>query len=226
MSQRRTRSVFSFRYGIFDLDGTLVDSIVPCTRLFSELVSEFGIEPKAAARSYLSDTTLTLEDSFRRVLAEYGLVFSESEIDRLMAGFTERIRREPIDFVPGARRLIHTLRQRGLTLFVSSGSPDETVRRRLGSETVKGSFNLTFGSTAVIKGPEHIELFAEALGLPLAEFARNAFICGDFEKDMLIGRETGLYAIGVLGSVSPERLRRSGAKRIIPNLKTLLSDPH
>jgi phosphoglycolate phosphatase-like HAD superfamily hydrolase len=226
MARRRTRSVFSFKYGVFDLDGTLVDSMIPCTRLFAELVSGFGIEPKAAVRSYLSDTTITLEDSFRRVLAEYGVVVSEADISRLMTEFNARIKSEPVEFMPGAQRLIRTLRQRGLTLFVSSGSPDEVVRRRLGSELARGAFKLAFGSTAVTKGPEHICMFADSLGLTLAEFASQAFFCGDFEKDMLIGRETGLYTIGILSTIDPDRLRQAGARRIVPDLKTLLSDPH
>lgn len=226
MARHRTRSVFSFRYGVFDLDGTLVDSLVPCIRLFTDLTSKFGIEPKAAVRSYLSDTTITLEDSFRRVLAEYGVVFKDADINRLMTEFNARIKGEPVDFMPGAVRLIRALKRRGLTLFVSSGSPDEVVRRRLGSELTKGSFDLAFGSTAVTKGPEHIEMFADSLGLTLAEFAADGFFCGDFEKDMLIARDVGLYPIGVMSTIDAERLRLAGAKRIVPDLKTLLSDPH
>jgi len=224
MTKSRARSVFSFRYGVFDLDGTLVDSIVPCIRIFSELASDYGIDRRAAADSYLGDTTLSLEDSFRRVLSEHGKEAGQARIDRLMTRFTAMIRREPIAFVPGAKRLVRRLHERGSVLFVSSGSPDETVDRRLGSVLARGLIRRAFGSTAVVKGPEHIELFADGLGLTLREFAADAFICGDFEKDMAIGRETGLYAIGVLGSVDAGRLRLAGARRVVPDLKTLLAD--
>jgi len=224
MTKSRPRSVFSFSYGVFDLDGTLVDSIVPCIRLFSELVSRHGVDPRTAASSYLDDTTLSLEDSFRRVLDAHAGCATDELVAGLMTDFNRLIRSEPIGFVPGAERLLRRLRRSGRVLFVSSGSPDATVNRRLGSLRSQGMFLDARGSTAVVKGPEHIELFAAGLGLTLAEFAANAFICGDFEKDMVIGRETGLYAIGVLGSVDGGRLRQAGARRIIPDLKTLLTD--
>lgn len=225
MTKSRPRSVFSFGYGVFDLDGTLVDSIAPCISLFSELVSAYRIDRRAAAAAYLRDTTLTLEESFRRILGEHGVDAGDVAIAGLMARFNRLIKKEPIGFVPGAQRLIRRLRQSGRVLFVSSGSPDETVNRRLGSMRARGMFQETRGSTAVPKGPEHVELFAASLGLSLSEFAADAFICGDFEKDMAIGRETGLYAIGVLGSIDDVRLRQAGARRVIPDLKTLLADP-
>ncbi len=218
------RSVLSFRYGVFDLDGTLVDSMGGCVRVICELMAAYGISPADATASYLSDTCLGLDDCLRQILSDHGRRFRDADIARLHAKFNEKIRRERMDFFPGARRVIHKLRDKGLNLFVSSGSPDETVDRRLGAELVRGMFVRALGSTAVPKGPEHIEIFARAAGVTVAEFAANAFICGDLERDMAIARDCGLYAIGVLGTISAERLRQAGSKRLIKNVRDLLTD--
>jgi len=221
----RNRSIFSFDHGVFDLDGTLVDSMGACTDIFSRLVAGQGIDPAEAARSYLSDTTRSLEDGFRQVLAEFGAEHNDAIVAGLMTRFADEIKREPIGFFPGARRLVRRLRQAGRQLFVSSGSPDEVVRRRLGAEAVRGMFRLTFGSTALPKGPEHIRRFAEELRQTPEEFGARGFIIGDLEIDMIIGREAGLYAIGVATTIAADRLRAAGARRIVPDIRTLLADP-
>ncbi len=218
------RSVLTFRYGVFDLDGTLVDSMGACTKVVCELMKAYGISPADTAAAYLLDTCLGLEDCFRNILNVHGRRYRDADIERMCRKFNVLIQRERMDFFPGARRLIHRLRKRGLTLFVSSGSPDETVSRRLGSELARGMFVRVMGSTAVPKGPEHVEIFARDLGLTPAEFAANAFICGDLERDMAMARDCGLYAIGVLGTISQERLRAAGARRLIKSVRDLLTD--
>jgi len=222
---KRTRSVFSFDHGVFDLDGTLVDSMGACTGIFARLVASRGVDPDAATRSYLSNTTRSLEETFRETLAEHGAEHEDETVARMMLWFAELIKREHLDFFPGAKRLVRRLKEAGKTLFVSSGSPDEVVCRRLGAERIKGLFQLVLGSTDIVKGREHIRLFAEEAGLTTAEFGRAGFLIGDLELDMMIARETGLYGIGVATTISAERLRAAGARRIIPDIKTLLSDP-
>jgi phosphoglycolate phosphatase-like HAD superfamily hydrolase len=223
---REYRSVFSFRYGIFDMDGTLIDSMQPCLKIFADLVADHGINEAAARASFEAATSARLTDIFRQTIIASGRTVTDQEIADLHLEFERRIRLQPIDFFAGAKRLVRALNAKGITLFVSSGSPDETVNRRLGSERSRGRFKLTLGSTATPKGPLHIQAFAEAAGVCVTELARDCFYCGDSEMDMLIGHRFGLYTVGVLGTIGADRLRAAGARRLVPGIGTLLADPH
>ncbi|MFA6603976.1 MAG: HAD hydrolase-like protein [Patescibacteria group bacterium] len=219
------RSVFSFRYGIFDMDGTLIDSMQPCLKIFADLVASYGLDEAAARDSFAAATSAKLTDIFRQTINAAGDNPTDKEIASLFLEFERRIRLVPIDYLAGAKRLLRALAGKGVTIFVSSGSPDETVSRRLGSELARGRFKLTLGSTAIPKGPLHIQAFADAAGVCITEFARDCFYCGDSEMDMLIGHRFDLYTVGVLGTITAERLRAAGARRVIPGIDALLADP-
>ena len=126
-------------------------------------------------------------------------------------------------FFPRARRTLATLARRQ-KLFLSSAAPDAAVWKRIVGGGAAKHFTLAYGSTAIPKGPRHLEVFAEVIGMDLRDFAERAYFCGDSEADMRIGSLAGLYTIGVSGTVSDARLWRAGARRIIASVDELLAD--
>lgn len=216
--------ITEFRYAVFDLDGTLVDSVSYCQKVFAELAANRGIPEKEAYDFYASTTGLPLDIQFKKLLALKGFLYTKAELEDLRAGFNREFIKYNVSFFPDAICLIHALERAGVRLFVSSASSDETVIKRLNDGEILSRFERTCGSTQIDKGPAHIEEFAKHLDVLPVEFAMNAFFCGDGERDMEIASTTGLYPVGIAGTVSAERLYGAGAKRVVDRIGDLLQD--
>lgn len=222
---RKIRSVYAFRYGIFDLDGTLADTMADCGRIFAELTVPYGASREDAHEFYYQTTGSPMREQFREILRRHGHRPKQDELDALWEEFGRRFGITPTTLFPEVPRLLYRLRAAGVRLYVSSASPDATVRKRLRDGAIGGRFELAFGSTAVLKGRAHVERFAANEGLEVADLANNAFFCGDGEADMRIAKAVGAHAIGVLGTVDGTRLLAAGAERIVRSVAELISDP-
>ena len=148
---------------------------------------------------------------------------------RLMEPVTERRRlisegvKKPGDFmISGSADMLETLRERGLTLYVASGTDDADVKKEAGALGLTGYF-------AEIKGaPEGREdCSKEALirglingsGVPGDRIA----VVGDGKVEIMVGRDNGARTLGLAtdeerrGGVNPikrERLIKAGADAI------------
>ena len=218
------RSVFSFRYAVFDNDGTLVDTMRQCGDIFADLVAPFGIDRVSAREFYFSSTGRPMPHQFGEILAEIGVKAEQAQVADMLRQFNSRFLREDADVFPGVPYVLKTLGKRIERIFLSSAASDACVWKRLNDNDIAKHFTLAYGSTAVPKGPKHLAIFAEVAGLSMEDFAANAFFCGDGEADMRIARDAGLYAIGVRGTVSDERLANAGAQRIIGSVTDLIDD--
>src|SRR5688572_17357970 len=143
---RRQRSVFSFTHGVFDNDGTLVDSIPFCGDLFADVVSPLGI-PRADALEYYARTTgKPMREQYRGILSGHGITYDDAEIEHLPKTFDRRFLALVVKFFPRARRTLAALARRQ-TLFLSSAAPDAAVWKRLTAGNAHRHFTLAYGST-------------------------------------------------------------------------------
>lgn len=220
----RVRSIYSFRYGVFDNDGTLVDSMGYCAPFFADVVTRLGVPHAAAVAYYRRTVGKPMREQYREALAAHGIAFSDGDIESLRRDFDRRFLETDVKFFPGARRALRVLSRRQ-RLFLSSAAPDACVLKRLAAGNVARYFTVAYGSNAVPKGRRHLELFADVADMTLEDFAERAYFCGDGEVDMDIASRAGLYAIGIRGTVSDARLRRAGARRIVSSVGELLADP-
>jgi phosphoglycolate phosphatase-like HAD superfamily hydrolase len=208
---------------VFDNDGTLVDSIPFCEGIFADVVAAYGI-PKAEAMEYYARTTgKPMRDQYRGILSAHDIAFDDADIEGLRKQFDRRFLALDVKFFPRARRTLAALARRQ-KLFLSSAAPDAAVWKRLVGGDAAKHFTLAYGSSAIPKGPRHLEVFAEVVGMTLDDFAERAYFCGDSEADMDIGRRAGMYTIGVRGTVSDSRLWNAGARRIVASVGELLAD--
>ncbi|HBL40238.1 MAG TPA: HAD family phosphatase, partial [Ruminococcaceae bacterium] len=65
---------------IFDLDGTLIDSMFVWSNLSYDLLVSNGITPRDDLRATVS--TMYLEESSRYVIEEYGLPYTVEQVNR------------------------------------------------------------------------------------------------------------------------------------------------
>ncbi len=205
---------------IFDLDGTLVDSVYGHVLAFQIAFAEAGM-PVEAWRIHrhvgMSGDLLT-----QAMARDSGYRASPQKLQRIEKRHSQLLHRllprpEPL---PGAVELLKGLRQRRILHGIAtSGKPEEmqigTRGLGIGPETV-----VVNRSDAAQAKPEP-DLFL-ACQKRLAVLPQECYAVGDAVWDVLAARRAGMLGIGVLtGGYSREELIGAGAYRVFSNAKDL-----
>jgi phosphoglycolate phosphatase len=210
------------RNHVFDLDGTILDSFPVVAKIFGDVMAQEGV-PAADASAYLyANTHARIKLVIPQLLA--GRTVSDARIAELYEDFQQRFNASKAEFFPTALPALRALRRRVKGLYLSSLSSDELVTARLehGGITT-GIFDLAFGSTKLTKGPAHVESFARHAGMAQGAFARHAVMWGDTAFDMEMASQAGMYAIGIIGTLTAEELLAAGADEAVPSVAERLA---
>lgn len=211
---------------IFDVDGTLVDSL-PGYRLAAQRVAEsygWTISDEAVHR------TLNFGESFWSLVVPTGERGNQPLLDRLRLETWRHwpaVLQDSVGLLPGISGALATLRARGLRLGICTASRGESFLP-LERAGLLGFFDVVVTGRDVSRrkpDPEGLLLCLERMGLGAAE----AVYVGDTLADVQASRAAGLHAVGVLtGAADSALLSRAGAHRILPDLHglaELLSPP-
>ena len=199
-----------FRFGIFDLDGNIVDAMPAYTKVFSEILeSKYKISAKDSRKYYLNSTGTPIDLQFKYMLEKYGKPINK--ISQLVDEFFYTVNKINFVLFDNAKDTIDKLFNRELKLFITTGSQTADTKKRLEKVGLIKYFSFILDSSEILKGPEHIKKFAQSVELSVKDFSKQAFYCGDGPRDMEIAKMFSIYAIGVAQTVSKEKLLESGA---------------
>ncbi|HKW70439.1 MAG TPA: HAD family hydrolase [Candidatus Dormibacteraeota bacterium] len=207
---------------LFDLDGTLVDSVYQHVLAWREALESAGIELsiwRIHRRIGMSGGL------FVRALArETGRDISPAEADRLRTlhdeGYERRI--GEVRPLPGAQALLDTLTEAGVPWGIATSGADAPTQASLTLFQIPpGVPVITRDKVAYAKpNPDVFLAAAEALGRPVTE----SFVVGDSVWDMLASRRALALGIGVLsGGYGREELQTAGAYRVYDDPSDLLA---
>lgn len=201
---------------IFDLDGTLSDSIHSIKYCADRAVAPFGMGPftEQQYKYFVGDGAANL---VRRALAaggdEEGIHFEEA-----FAGYKEIFRENcmyqvtPYD---GIRELLAALKERGVRIAVLSNKPHAETVNVIETLFGKGCFDVIQGqkeNVAIKPSPEGVFQILEQLGLE----AEEILYLGDTSTDMKTGKSAGAFTLGALwGFREREELEENHADAII-----------
>jgi len=206
---------------VFDLDGTLVDTVDDRIDAWATAFAERSIP---VSREQLKPL---IGMDGRRLAVEVataaGHALSEDESDELdrRAGelFDER-NRDPRP-LPGAAALLATLGARGVTWAIATSSRAEQVARSVEALGLGGEPRIVDGSRVenAKPAPDLLLLAARELGTDPGA----AWYVGDSTWDMEAAVAAGMAAIGVLAGsgVDEEALRDAGAQLVVDTLDHL-----
>lgn len=196
---------------IFDIDGTLVDSVDLHAKAWQEAFEKFGkIVPFETIRSQIGKGADQLLPAF----------FSPEEIDGfgkdLIAFRGNLYRRKYLPLVkpfPKVRALFERILRRGKKRIVlASSAPAEEIDA---CKRIAGIDDLIDGATVSADDAEHSkpapDIIAAALALLKNIEREEVLVVGDSPYDAMAAKRAGLRSVGLLCGGSPEEeLRRAG----------------
>jgi phosphoglycolate phosphatase len=200
---------------IFDLDGTLLDTLTDIASAANSVLESEGLpaHPAGEYRQLVGEGVIRL---FQKALPadrqEAGLV------DRCVAEFRVAYSKSwnvHTRAYEGIAELLDALQSRGLGLSVLSNKPDEFTQRYIEAYLSKWSFRAVLGhrdGQARKPDPAGALEIAERLGVSPERF----LFLGDSAIDMETARRAGMHPIGAAwGFRSREELLASGAEVVI-----------
>ncbi|HWG80462.1 MAG TPA: HAD family hydrolase [Stellaceae bacterium] len=207
---------------LFDLDGTLVDSVYQHVLAWHEALEQEGIELsvwRIHRKIGMSGGLFT-----NILLRETGLSLDAARIDRLrrLHAVAYNQRSAAIRPLPGARELLAYLSDAGVPWAIATSGRMETARPVL--ETLGVDFErvpiVTRDQVKYAKpDPDLFLAAAQRLGCSIAA----ASVVGDSVWDMLASRRARALGIGLLsGGYGSEELERAGAYRVYDDPADLL----
>ncbi|MDE2183205.1 MAG: HAD family hydrolase [Alphaproteobacteria bacterium] len=207
---------------LFDLDGTLVDSVYQHVMAWMEALDSEGIELsvwRIHRKIGMSGGLFT-----DQLLRETGLEITPELLSRLRARHTEAYKRNiaSVKPLPGARELLASLTAGGIPWAIATSGRIETAAANLDALGVDASKVPVVTRDQVRYAKPDPDLFltaAERLGAPI----ENAVVVGDSIWDMLAARRCRALGVGLLsGGYGQDELERSGAVRVYEDPRDLL----
>ena len=207
---------------LFDLDGTLVDSVYQHVLAWMEALDSEGIELSVwRIHRKIGMSGGLFVDQFLR---ETGITITPELIQRLRVRHAEAYNRNSkmVKPLPGARELLATLTDGNIPWAIATSGRLETAKPNLDALGVDPSKVPVVTRDMVRYAKPDPDLFltaAEKLGQPI----ENAVVVGDSIWDMLASRRCRALGVGLLsGGYGQDELERSGAVRVYEDPKDLL----
>lgn len=204
---------------LFDLDGTLADTLESITHFVNRAVSHFGysaLSPDEVRRftghgaAHLIERSLTVvggADRWQEVLAYYEQIYNACPLYKLKV----------FDGIP---ELLRLLKDNDIKVAVLSNKPHEAVEP-IAKQLFGDRVDIILGAKPGIRhkpAQDGVQYILQALDV----CADQCAYVGDSGVDMLTGKRAGMLTIGVTwGFRSEEDLFNNGADVIVHTVKQL-----
>jgi len=204
-----------FKAVLFDLDGTLLDSLVDIADSANQALQHLGYpgHPTEAYKTFIGDGVATL---FRRALPTDHR--DDQTVARCVQSFHEsydkgwNVRTRLYD---GIESLLDGLIARGMNLAVLSNKPEPFTRACVAEYCSAWPFRVVRGARDGVPNkpdPTSALEIARLLGCEPGEIV----YVGDTSVDMMTAQRAGMYAVGVSwGFRSVEELKEAGAEVVV-----------
>lgn len=188
-------SYMTLRYILFDLDGTLTDSMLGITNCAMYALEKFNIHPQNREEllPYIGPPLIYSFSTF------HGL--SREQAERAVVYYRERfstIGWQENEVYEGIPELLDELMSRGVALMVATSKPELFTHRILEYFDLKKYFTFIAASTMDEKRSEKADVIAYLLEKYPEINAENCVMVGDRKYDVEGAHHCGLPAAGVL----------------------------
>lgn len=149
------------RGAIFDVDGTLLDSMFIWDTIGETYLRSIGYEPKENLNEVFKD--MSLRQAARYYQTEYGVTLSIDEIMDGVNAMLERYYRYEVLLKPGVAALLTQLRENGVKLCITTATDRYLVEAALERCGVLSCFGRIFTCNELGHGKDEPDIFEAAL---------------------------------------------------------------
>lgn len=184
---------------IFDMDGTLTDSMEAVWRRAPEVLLEsFGRVP----RPDMHDTMLAMDvrDSAAFLIKEYSLPLDRAAYWRMIGEIVPRLYRT-VELKSGAREMLLRLKAQGARLCICSNTWEAQCREVLGRLGVAELFDFYITAQGA-KSKQHPEVFFEALHRLGGTEPAECTVCEDTLYAASVAAKAGFNVIAIADKCS------------------------
>src|SRR6202162_1745892 len=205
---------------IFDLDGTLVDTVYAHTFAWQKALSEFGLQSPAWAihrRIGMSGKLLV-----KGIAREHGRTLSDAVIKKLDEQHTSLFRELAPDCatLPGARALIAFLKESKIAHGIATSGKRSEIEASLKALSLSPAAVVIDGDMVreVKPEPDLFLLCQEELNVDRSQ----CLVVGDAVWDIHAARRSGILSVGLLsGGFGEQELYNAGAMRVYKDAQGL-----
>ncbi|WP_458388261.1 HAD family hydrolase [Sphingomonas sp. F9_3S_D5_B_2] len=208
---------------LFDLDGTLVDSVYQHVRAWHLALRDAGIELsiwRIHRKIGMSGGLFT-----HQLLREIGREVDETTIERLRDRHAEIYLslKQEVTPLPGSVQLLHALTQADLPWAIATSGRMKTAEPNLRALGLDPETATVVTRDQVRYAKPDPDLFVEA-ARRLGTEIRGSYVIGDSIWDMLAAARCGALGIGLLsGGYGTHELERAGALRVYDDPADMLA---
>jgi HAD superfamily hydrolase (TIGR01549 family) len=211
---------------MFDLDGTLIDSIPVYMRIAAAMLERVGLPP--APREAVAAMLKQGLPGFHHLIPKEMSHRKEELIEACIKAGKEiagQLYPDSVSLIPGVRELFHRLDRAGVRIGIVSSSQKEYIQKKLlplkqaGIDSLVGSIIVIEDTSEIKPSPEPVTACAGRLRV---EEGRSLFV-GDTDIDVLAGKRAGTFTVGVLTGVDDyETLLAQRPNMILPGVRELI----
>lgn len=206
---------------IFDVDGTLVDSVDQHAKAWHAAFHEFGHDiPIVAIRNQIGKGGDQLMPVF---LKPQELQAQAAGIDKFRARIMKERYRKTVTAFANVRALFERLRHDGIRVVLASSAKAEDLSFYKDLADIADLVDAETSSDDADKSKPHPDIFRAALERISDVTPADAVVIGDSPYDAEAAARAGIRTIGVLsGGFSETVLRRAGCVAIFADVADLL----
>lgn len=206
---------------IFDLDGTIFDTIEDIHYYANLAMNKFGYKERS-----LTEVSSFVGNGARKLITRcVGEQINEQEIDKILDFFVTEYTKEPCvktKIYDGIFEVITQLKKRGYKIAILSNKQHATTERAVSRFFKNNEIDIVLGQTQDFKLKPDKQSTIYILN-QLDVLPENAYMVGDGETDYLTAVNAGIKGISVLwGNRTREFLATFGAKTFANNPLELL----
>jgi len=208
---------------IFDVDGTLVDSVDLHARAWQEALAHFGKRVEYERVRYQigkgGDQLMPVFLS-REELDEFG-----DELEKYRGELFKREYLSRVKSFPAVRELFERVKREGLQTALASSAKEDELKTYKKIADIEDLVEEETSSDDAEKSKPHPDIFEAALGRLEDVKPSEAVVVGDTPYDAEAAGKAGLKTVGLLcGGFPEDDLRAAGCVRIYRDAAHLLAD--
>lgn len=185
------------RGAIFDVDGTLLDSMFIWDTIGETYLRSIGYEPREKLNEVFKN--MSLFQAARYYRTEYGVTLSIDEIMNGVNAMLERYYRFEVSLRPGVAELLAQLQASGVKLCIATATDRYLVEAALERCGVLSCFGAIFTCNEVGHGKDEPDIFEEALRFLGTEKAETV-VFDDALYAVRTAKEAGFPVAVIYGS--------------------------